>query len=479
MAEEDSQMFPLTPHAVAYAWRQLAQRAGITPVASSGTGFETLDIPVAYTQPNQLHFDRPGLIVIPCRPTGWGDLLARAPHTLTWLPIKEILPSAASTPLDQPLPILFWGEGAEAGQKPFAEVAPSGSVIFHADLIATTFFMLSRWEETVVPIRDEHGRFPAMASVAYKQGFLDQPIVDQYALILSAWLKVLLPGWQPNPCRFTVKLSHDIDTVRVAASLPGVLKRVGGDLLKRRSLRQAWQTGLDFIWQTWAPERTSAFQGIYRLAELSRRYGLASAFYFMTANPGPPENDYELTSPLIKKCITDLYQQGFEIGFHPGYHTLNQPERLAAEKSRLDAVLGKTGYGGRQHCLRFQVPHTWRHWEQLGLAYDSTLTYADHEGFRCGTCHCFHPFDLEQDRQLNLKELPLIVMDVTLKRYRYLTPEQGQARIMELAWRCHQVNGTFTLLWHNSSLAGEWLPWAKIYQQVIKLLAELEAQFTT
>ena len=166
--------------------------------------------------------------------------------------------------------------------------------------------------------------------------------------------------------------------------------------------------------------------------------------------------------------------QGFEIGFHPGYDTFNDPERLAEEKDRLDAVLGKTQYGGRQHFLRFQVPNTWRHWEQIGLTYDSTMTYADHEGFRCGTCHPFRPFDVEQNRELDLWEWPLIVMDGTLRQYRGLTPEQGQARILELARRCKQVGGTFTLLWHNSSLGGEWRPWAEVYRRVVGVLAEMQ-----
>jgi hypothetical protein len=288
-------------------------------------------------------------------------------------------------------------------------------------------------------------------------------------------LKILLPKWQPLTPQFSIKLSHDIDNVIVSSNLYGIIRRLGGDLLKRHSFRQVWQTSLDVLWQTFAPERTSYFQGIYLLSELSKRNSLNSAFYFMAADPPrPPDNDYELTSPLIKKCIQDLRRQGFEIGLHSSYYTLNNPERLAAEKARLDLALGQTLYGGRQHCLRFQTPQTWRHWEQVGLTYDSTMTYADQEGFRCGTCQSFQPFDIEQDRQLKVWEIPLIVMDVTLKKYKNLTPEQGQARILELAGRCKQVGGTFTLLWHNSSLAGEWQAWAKVYQQVVAILAQLE-----
>ena len=110
---------------------------------------------------------------------------------------------------------------------------------------------------------------------------------------------------------------------------------------------------------------------------------------------------------------------------------------------------------------------------QVGLAYDSTMTYADHEGFRCGTCHPFHPFDTAQDRELDLWEVPLVVMDGTLCNYRDLTTEQGAARILELARRCKQVEGTFTLLWHNSSITGSWEEWFDMYARVLKRISQM------
>jgi hypothetical protein len=85
-------------------------------------------------------------------------------------------------------------------------------------------------------------------------------------------------------------------------------------------------------------------------------------------------------------------------------------------------------------------------------------------------------FDVEQNCELDLWEVPLIVMDGTLRNYRDLTPEQGEMCILELARRCKQVEGTFTLLWHNTSLDGEWRPWREMYQRVVKTLARMQEQ---
>lgn len=196
----------------------------------------------------------------------------------------------------------------------------------------------------------------------------------------------------------------------------------------------------------------------------------------MSAKQGPHDRGYSLQAKLVQQLIIALRNNGHEIGFHPGYSTFMELPLFMAEKYRLDKAIDAEKYGGRQHFLRFQVPTTWRVWEQAGLEYDSTLGYAEQEGFRCGTCHPYFPFDIEQDRQLDVLEIPLIVMEVTLKNYRKLTPAQGQSAILELAQKCKNVNGVFTLLWHNISLHHEWEPWIQMYQDVLPQLAEMEGR---
>lgn len=291
-------------------------------------------------------------------------------------------------------------------------------------------------------------------------------IIDEYALILGAWLKTLLPGWESQPPRFSIRLSHDIDFVRTAT-----LRRAGGDLLKRRDLHQAIQT-----FRAWgSPIHDPALRGCYELADLSEQHGFTSAFYFMAADRSPLDSGYDPRTKPVQRLIHDLRRRGHEVGFHPGYQTFGNPEQFHIEKQRMDVALGETCYGGRQHYLRFtfRAPDTWRLWEGAGLSYDSTLSYADHEGFRCGTCHPFQSFDIERDRPLDLWEIPLIVMEGTLKQYRNLTPEQGEECILTLAQRCKAVNGIFTLLWHNTSLRDEWVLWGEMYRQVLPRLAAL------
>jgi hypothetical protein len=345
------------------------------------------------------------------------------------------------------------------------------TVVFHVDILATVFFMLARGEEMDRTRYDAHGRFPASASLAHKQGFLDIPIVDIYGLLLREWFKVIVPGWSAAPSQLRINLTHDIDWIHHYSSAGQFARMAGSALLKRKDPADFLNQFGHLYVQITAPAQDHYIRSIYDLADQSEAHGLFSRFYVMAAEPSEYQEGYDPNTPWLRQCLENLKQRGHEIGIHPGYSTLGNPEELIKEKQRLEKVLGETVFGGRQHFLRFQVPSTWRHWEQAGLAYDSSLGYSEQAGFRCGTCHPYHPFDIELDAEMKIEEIPLIVMDVSLQSYQRLSPAEGKSTILRLARRCAEVGGVFTLLWHNTSFAGEWLEWGRMYPELLKDLA--------
>lgn len=174
----------------------------------------------------------------------------------------------------------------------------------------------------------------------------------------------------------------------------------------------------------------------------------------------------------MRKVVEWLDDHGVETGVHPSYATYLSPELLLEEVQILQDVLGKKVLGGRQHYLRWS-PETWRHWEMCGLAYDSTVGFADRIGFRAGTCLPYRPWLLRLDREANLTEIPLIVMDKTLMEYMGLRPQESLEKVIDCAARCRAVGGVFTLLWHNSSLDKS--KYSTVYQTVLDQLTASEA----
>ena len=400
-------------------------------------------------------------------------LLATAPGALQWKPVFGLLPPGASLPaaIDR-LPLLL------SGDVDGAVIAASGEAIDVAtDLVSATFLLLSRWEESVTPQRDDRGRVPSGASLAARQGFLDRPVLDQWALVLRAWLSTGESGFNPAPTGFQVKLSHDVDAplrydrAAALALYPLGAVRRGGPSSGLREMA----TGMRSL-RDWRAD--PYYRGMRHLMAVSEANGLKSAFYFKTSDRGPLDTGYNLAVEPYRSILAEVVDRGHEVGFHPGFDAFDHPDVFAEEKRRLDVVLGHSRYGGRHHHLRFSAPETWAIWEAHGLSYDSTVGYSDAPGFRCGTCHPFPVFDFVADRPLELVEVPLVVMETTLFSYMHLPALQAQEMILTLAERCREVGGVFTLLWHNSSFHGSYAGWADIYQPVVEQLARIAGTAT-
>ncbi len=221
-------------------------------------------------------------------------------------------------------------------------------------------------------------------------------------------------------------------------------------------------------------ERDPGYASTLELMQLTERNGLHSVFNFMGSLGGVKfDHGYDPRESPYRDLIEAVMQRGHEVGFHPGYSTYLNDEQFQIEKERVVSAAGSRVGSGRQHYLRFRVPDTWRTWEANGFTYDSTLCYADLHGFRTGTCYDYPPFDVEQNRQMNLLERPLIVMDGTLRTYQGLTPAQGHDEVLKLARRCRDAGGNFTLLWHSDSLPTYELGWVVMYRSVLPELARL------
>jgi len=143
---------------------------------------------------------------------------------------------------------------------------------------------------------------------------------------------------------------------------------------------------------------------------------------------------------------------------HPNYKPYQSLQQTKLEFKKLLKICEEEGikqetWGGRQHYLRWKAPLTWRIWDEAGIDYDSTLSYADHAGFRCGICYEYPVYDILQRKQLKLTERPLIVMEDSVlgERYMGLSGREALAYMQKLKKRCQKFNGDFILLWHNCS----------------------------
>jgi hypothetical protein len=311
------------------------------------------------------------------------------------------------------------------------------------DLGASILFSLSRVEERFSTERDQHGRFPASASLAVRHDYLDRPIVDEYGLALREAIQAMTSGWHPATATFRALITQDVDSV----GIPFNVWSTGSRLRHTYKISYAIRDVASVVGLAVSAELKS----VHDIVTLAQRHGLRSASFWKTGPRTKYDTGYDVAQPTVSKLISELRSAGVVIGIHPSYYTFGNRGRLVEEVSALREKLGEPCLGGRQHYLRWS-PHSWPDWESCGLAFDSSVGFAEQPGFRAGTAVPYQPWLLEENRQARILEVPLILMDRTLTHYMRISGSQAISTAAQLIARVKAVGGVFTLLWHNELL---------------------------
>ena len=361
-------------------------------------------------------------------------------------------------------------------RKPLIEQFGSEYVI-HYDIFGLMYWMLGRIEEIGRIDLDKHQRFSAFSSHAYKYEYLERPIIDEWLNILAQVIKRKWPRLKLKSHVFSTKVSHDVDAPSLYAfkSWSAVGRMMAGHLLKRYD-------PLAFVvapyLKAFSQKRihsSDPFNTFDWLMDVSERNDQKSAFYFICGKTDPERDaDYEIKHPSIGHLLRRINERGHEIGLHPSYNTYKSPALIRHEANLLKQICSENKikqhkFGGRMHYLRWEHPITLRAWSQAGMSYDSSLGYADHAGFRCGTCFEYPAFDPVKHEILKLRIRPLIAMEATVIDQRYMglgTGEEAEAKLRTLKENCEKVKGCFTLLWHNSHLHSR--PLRDLYQTIVE-----------
>ena len=355
--------------------------------------------------------------------------------------------------------------------------AQASQATIHYDILGLTYWMLNRIEEINSTKLDNHGRFPATSSHAFKHGYLERPIVDEWLHVLGQVIQKVWPDAQLKKHQFSMKVSHDVDSPSLYAFKPwkNILRMMAGHLLKRRDLKAFLLAPYVKLTSSKQISKHDPHNTFDWLMNVSEQHGLQSAFYFICGRTSNMDADYEPEHPIIRQLMRHMHERGHEIGLHPSYGTYQKPELIKQEADRLRASCKQAGvkqesYGGRMHYLRWQHPTTMQAWNDAGMAYDTTLSYADRPGFRCGTCFEYPAFNHTTQQVLTLRIRPLIAMECTVIDEVYLglgVTQAAEEKFLELKDKCKRVGGCFTTLWHNSYFAKD-TKTKEIYRKLFK-----------
>ncbi len=333
------------------------------------------------------------------------------------------------------------------------------------DPFAAGFYLVSRYEEYLPHICDNHNRYLASGSDAFQHDYLHKPVVN----IWSFMIKDILARWFPD-LKFKTPVYSFIPTIDVDAAYAfknkGITRALGGILkaLQSRDFNEMWQRIR--VLAGFEPDPFDTFELQMSLQE---KYGYRAIYFILLADYGTNDKNIPYTNRHFQSLIRYLADYA-EIGIHPSYASSMQPALMVMETNRLSKILKLEVERSRQHFLKLTLPETYRNLINNDISHDYSMGYAEAPGFRASICTPFPFFDLDQDSITNLMIHPFAIMDGTLVDYLKLSPQKATETINKLIREVKNVGGTFIPLWHNTTLNDEglWKGWLEVYIKMVE-----------
>ena len=338
----------------------------------------------------------------------------------------------------------------------------NGTIPF--DVLAASFYLLSRYEEyTTTNKKDSYGNFHHENSLAFKEGFLQVPIIH-------LWLKEIEKdfGIVSRKNNFNITATYDVDISFAYQHHPWSVK-FGGllkDLLfKRGTFKERLQVLLGM--------KSDPYQVFSWLNDQHAKFQINPIYFFLVSNKRSKyDKNPSPKNKQVKQFIKELAKK-YSVGIHPSFQSNSSTEKLQKEIKILESISNHSITKSRQHYLQLHFPLTYQTLIQQGVQEDYTLGYGTQNGFRVSYCYTFYWFDLEKNQQTKLKLHPFCFMDANFIFEQKLKPAEALVEIKKYYETVKSVDGDFIFIMHNHFLAEhpQWEDWRKIYTEFLQFIS--------
>jgi peptidoglycan/xylan/chitin deacetylase (PgdA/CDA1 family) len=291
------------------------------------------------------------------------------------------------------------------------------------------------------------------------------PEISEY-LVEKKHIKIVYPGNK----KFALCITHDVDDI-----YPPLSHRILSSL---NCLKQA---DLKTLYEQWSwiykGKEFSPYLNFKEIIELEKNYDAKSTFYFLASNKDPRRFRYNIED--LEGDLKFIIDSGWDVGLHGDYYSYNDFNSIKEQKNKLEELINKEVIGYRNHYLRFKVPETWELLKKAGFKYDTTYGYNNMPGFKNGLCHPFRPFNLYNNEEIAIIEIPLNIMACALYKY---------AKSSEKAWEVtkalidnvEKYSGVLTINWHNDDLFNPFRKdWTILYKTILEYCRQKNAWITS
>ena len=338
------------------------------------------------------------------------------------------------------------------------------------DIFSASFYLLSRYEE-YLPIKenfDSKGCFISEKSLAYKEGFLETPLVDVWALKLEEKLNSLFPNYTSSidrRFRFLPIISVNTPYRYRTYSVLGNVLRLG-----KKALERDW-SGLKKQLRVLLRIDQDAYCNVEKIVELHNRNSLRPLFAFRISNKKWYKRPVYFAYSTYKKVLCRNYQIALCIS---GVAS-NSVTQLKMEQKILSRIFRTRIVIGTSSLSEYVVPKFYRNLSNSKIKEDFSMSYPDRIGFRASTCTPFRVYDLNREEyyRIDVHSVPFTVWSV--KRMG-LNKEEIVKAATSMAKTVKSLKGEFIIASHNDNFVDSSMlkGWASTYEYVIRYVSLLE-----
>ena len=331
------------------------------------------------------------------------------------------------------------------------------------DIFAASFYLLSRYEEYLPHVKDDYGRFMAKESLAYKNRFLNQPVIDIWAYKLQVVLKERFPDFMFSDRKYRLQPIIDVPMAYYFRK-KGLLRTIGGTFtdIGRFRFRQLYQRYLVLMGFKRDPYDTFKWI-ITKQKQCDFKFTVLFLIGdYSTYDKSISTNKKEFVS-LIKSVADYCY-----VGIKASYFALENISILKKEKLKMEAIINSDLHAVRHSFSKLNLPQSYRNLIELEINQDFTMGYIDTLGFRAGTCTPFQFYDLDYEVQTPLQINPYHCLDFGLLKY--ASQLDKQEHLQKLIDEVKAVNGTFTPVFHNYTFSNQerWKGFRSLFNLILE-----------
>jgi hypothetical protein len=337
---------------------------------------------------------------------------------------------------------------------------------FPFDLFAAIFYLLTRYEEYLPHEKDAFGRFAHTASLAFREGFLDSPLINIWLQEFKKALHEKFPDIIFRRPSFKFIPTYDID-IAYSFLHKGWLRNTAG--LMRSVMKGEWSQAGDRI-QVLTKKRKDPFDA-YEWLDSVHLYCRMRAYYFFLV--AKSRQGYDKNVPRSQPALQNLIRyhgHGDTVGIHPSWQSGDDRDLLEEEVDWLAGITGKKISYSRQHYIRFTLPETYRDLLRTGIQKEFSMGYGSINGFRASVASSFYWYDLEKEEKTSLMLFPFCFMDATSFYEQKQTPSAALFELLKYYRAVKKVSGMMVTIWHNQFLGSDpqFAGWKEVYEVFLK-----------